>query len=424
MKPEPAVPDAQLRVTVCEPALARYRLPTWQELSRRPGLKFHLEYASDGHVPNVEPVGIDAHFTPAKVVLRRPPFFWNPGSLATLDRVPADAIVFNWNVRVLSLPLAIRKARKKNCGVVLFGHGFSKNETALRRGLRNWIGRKADCVLVYSESARQDLIQDGFEPQRVFVAPNSVDQSEIQAARADWLSRPGDLEAFRRANGLETGEKESGTRSPVLIFVARLDPLRRLDMLLEAMPTIAKAHPGVQLVVIGGGSELEPLKQQAARLGLNGEAGGTSGAKVRFLGAVYGEPNIAPWFLSSDLMVFPSHMGLSALHAMGYGVPVITCNNASKHGPEFDVIRDVFAASNPTRERGASDAHLAPNGATFRDEDTQDLAVKVIDLLNDRTRLQQLAASAHYTAAEQYSIPKMVDGFEAALRFAAARRGR
>jgi glycosyltransferase involved in cell wall biosynthesis len=289
-------------------------------------------------------------------------------------------------------------------------------------------------VLVYSESARQDLIKDGFAPERVFVAPNSVDQSEIQAARTDWLSRPADLQTFRRENGLETGEQEGGTRSPVLIFVARLDPLRRLDMLLDAMPTIAKAHPGVQLVIIGGGSELEPLKQQATRLGLNGDAGSTNGAKVRFLGAVYGEPNIAPWFLSSDLMVFPSHMGLSALHAMGYGVPVVTCNNASKHGPEFDVIRDVFASRaeesnrSPTRERGVADAHLipnlSPNGATFRDEDTQDLAAKVIELLNDRPRLQRLSASAHHTAAEQYSIPKMVDGFEAALRFAAARRGK
>jgi glycosyltransferase involved in cell wall biosynthesis len=305
--------------------------------------------------------------------------------------------------------------------VVLFGHGFSKNETSLRRGLRNWIGRKADCVLVYSESARQDLIRDGFEPQRVFVAPNSVDQSEIQAARADWLSRPADLAAFRRENRLEQG--------PVLIFVARLDPLRRLDMLLGALPTIAKSHPGVQLVVIGGGSELEALQQQATRLGLDGEAGGTHGAKVRFLGALYGEPNIAPWFLSSDLMVFPSHMGLSALHAMGYGVPVITCDNAGKHGPEFDVIRDVFgsAKTNPTRERGGvatSDLAGAPNGATFRDEDTQDLAARVVELLSDRPRLQRLAASAHHTAAVQYSIPKMVDGFEAALRFAAARRNR
>jgi glycosyltransferase involved in cell wall biosynthesis len=385
-----------------------------------------LEYASDGHVPNVEPVGIDAHFTPAKVVLKRPPLFWNPGSLATLDRVPADAIVFNWNVRVLSLPLAIRKARRKNCGVVLFGHGFSKNETAFRRGLRNWVGRKADCVLVYSESARQDLITDGFAPERVFVAPNSVDQTEIQAARQDWLSRPADLAAFRRDNKLEQG--------PVLIFVARLDPLRRLDMLLDALPAVAKVHPGVQLVVIGGGSELETLKQQATRLGLNNNEADAAHGRVRFLGAVYGEPSIAPWFLSSDLMVFPSHMGLSALHAMGYGVPVITCNNASKHGPEFDVIRDVFASRaeeskrSPTRERGVADAHLipnlSPNGATFRDEDTQDLAAKVIDLLNDRARLRQLSASAHHTAAVQYSIPKMVDGFEAALRFAAARRGR
>lgn len=400
------MPEAPIRTIVCEPALAKYRLPAWRELASRPGISLHLEYASDGHVPNVDPVGIDGHFTPARKVFQRPELFWHPGYLAALDRSPTpDVVILNWNVRFLDNPPAILKARRKKMGIVFFGHGVSKNETPARRNIRNALGRRADCILVYSASAREGLIKEGFEPGRVFVAPNSVDQTDIQAARRDWSARPRDLEAFQRANDLGQSSPSLPFPPPTLIFCARLDPLRKLELLFEALPTIAQSHHGTQLLIIGGGEDEQRLREIAVKFNLLNPANAQS-ARVRFLGPVYEEKNLAPWFLSSDLMVFPSHMGLSVLHAMGYGVPVLTCNDASKHGPEYDVIRPGI------------------NGDVYQDGSVPDLAAKVIALLNDRPKLRAMSADALVTATRDFSIEKMIDGFEAAIRFAHGRRGK
>ncbi|MBX3380675.1 MAG: glycosyltransferase family 4 protein [Phycisphaeraceae bacterium] len=400
------MPGSPIRTIICEPALAKYRLPAWRALAARPGISLHLEYASDGHVPNVDPVGIDGHFTPARKVFQRPELFWHAGYLAALDRTPTpDVVILNWNVRFLDNPVAILKARRKKMGIVFFGHGVSKNETPARKNIRNALGRRADCILVYSGAARDGLIKDGFEPDRVFVAPNSVDQTDIQAARRDWAARPRDLEAFQRTNDLGQSSPSLPFPAPVLIFCARLDPLRRLELLFEALPTIAQSHHGTQLLIVGGGEDEQRLREIASKLNLLNPANSQS-ARVRFLGPVYEEKNLAPWFLSSDLMVFPSHMGLSVLHAMGYGVPVITCNDASKHGPEYDVIKPGI------------------NGDVYQDGSVPDLAAKVIALLNDRAKLRAMSAEALLTATRDYSIEKMIDGFEAAIRFANARRGK
>jgi len=402
------MPSDPIRTIICEPALAKYRLPAWRALASRPGISLHVEYGDDGQVPNVAPDGIDGHFTPTRKVSQRPELFWHPGYLAALDR-PADVVILNWNARFLVNPLCILKARRKKMGIVFFGHGISKNENATRKSIRDAIARRADCLLLYSQFAREVLISDGFAPDRVFVAPNSVDQTDIQTARRDWVARPRDLEAFQLTNDLRQSSPSLPFPAPVLIFCARLDPLRRLDLLLEALPTIAQSHHGTQLLIIGGGGPGggdEPrLRELASKLNLLNPANAHS-ARVRFLGPIYEEKNLAPWFLSSDLMVFPSHMGLSVLHSMGYGVPVITCNNANKHGPEYHVIKPGI------------------NGDVYQEESIPDLASRVTALLNDRPKLRAMSAEALITATRDYSIEKMVDGFEAAIRFANDRRGK
>lgn len=399
----PGLP-APIRTILCEPALAKYRVPAWRALAARPGISLRVEYANDGHVPNVEPNGFEGHFTPARRISKSPELFWHPGYPAAMTP-GTDVVILNWNARFLENPLCILKARMRGTGIVFFGHGFSKNDSPARKRIRNFLGARADCLLVYSESIRQSLIGEGFAPERVFVAPNSVDQTDIQGARRDWLARPADLDSFRRQNDLGQPSPSLASPAPVLIFCARLDPLRRLDLLLDALPAVAREHPGVQLIIIGAGEDQSRLREQAARLNILDPADARA-ARVRFLGPIYDETNLAPWFLSSHLMVFPSHMGLSVLHSMGYGVPVVTCDNPVKHGPEFDVIKP------------------GVNGDVYRDGDTADLAQKVSRLLADRPRLKAMSDESLLTATRDYSIEKMVDGFEAAIRFARARHAK
>jgi len=270
----------------------------------------------------------------------------------------------------------------------VWGHGLSKRESALRSVPRRAAAQLADAALFYTRGAADRWVgQWRWDPRRVFVAPNSLDQGPIQAARRHWLDRPGELAEFRRRHGLEKG--------PVVLFVARLDAGRRVDLLLEAAVRMRPAYPGLRIVVIGAGPAEDDLRAQAQRLGLS--------ESVHFAGAIYDEMQLAPWFLSATAMCFPANIGLSLLHAFGYGLPVVTSDRRQAHGPEIEALRD------------------GGNGLLCGDGDAGSLAEALRRIADDPALRQRLSGEALRTVDEQYTLGNMVDGLEAAIRFAAGR---
>ena len=61
---------------------------------------------------------------------------------------------------------------------------------------------------------------------------------------------------------------------------------------------------------------------------------------IRWLGALYEQEVMAPWFLSAKVFVYPGYIGLSIMHAMGYGLPVITHDNMDNQSPEVAALRN------------------------------------------------------------------------------------
>jgi glycosyltransferase involved in cell wall biosynthesis len=93
--------------------------------------------------------------------------------------------------------------------------------------------------------------------------------------------------------------------------VARLAPVKRLDLLLSAVAVLED----VSLVLVGDGSEEERLRELAGRLGLMG--------RVRFAGY---QQDVWPWLAACDVLVLSSDwegMPNAVLEAMGAGLPVV-----------------------------------------------------------------------------------------------------
>ncbi|MEM9421583.1 MAG: hypothetical protein AAF986_03600, partial [Pseudomonadota bacterium] len=133
-----ASPDTlPTRVLLQQPALPKYRLPVFKCLADQPGIQLKLVYGEDEGVPNVEPEGLDASFVPHTHVGigKRRPFIWQSAQLKYADPTLTDVLILVWNSRWLSLPLALRKARKHGIRTVVWGHGYSKNESPRRAKL-------------------------------------------------------------------------------------------------------------------------------------------------------------------------------------------------------------------------------------------------------------------------------------------------
>ncbi len=373
--------DPPIRLIVTQPALPKYRVPVFRELASRPGIDMELLYGERPGLKNVEPDGFRARFVPMKTrrVLGRG-VLSHPAQWESSTRDAADVVIYSWDLHYVGLLPSLRRAKKHGVGRVLWGHGYSKSDAGWRRTLRLRSARLADSLLLYNNIATGSIRDSGIPDERIFVALNCLDQTPIQQARGMWLE-PGRLEAFRAERSL---------RGPLVTFVSRFDEANRLDLLIDATAILKDRFPELTIAIIGKGEIEADLKAHAASRGVS--------EQVRFLGAIYDEAEIAPWFLAADCFCYPANIGLSILHAMGYGAPVVTSDDTSSQNPEIEALE------------------VGVNGLTYRHGDADALASALASIFEDDAKRSAMQAAAHSTATGRFALERMVDGMEAAVR--------
>jgi glycosyltransferase involved in cell wall biosynthesis len=114
----------------------------------------------------------------------------------------------------------------------------------------DWDGiRAARRIFVFARGMQRALAEEGVAPGRIVHLEASVDLERF---------RPGDGAARRLALGFAPDDFVAG-------IVARVQPQRRFELLLDAAERTAAALPRFRLVVIGRGSKLDATAREPAR---------------------------------------------------------------------------------------------------------------------------------------------------------------
>lgn len=163
----------------------------------------------------------------------------------------------------------------------------------------------------------------------------------------------------------------------ILLYVGRLAPEKRVDVLMEAFTEIrAREGDRVALVLVGDGPAAPELRRRA-------------GPGVRFTGYLQGE-ELADAYAAGDLFVFPSDtetFGNVVAEAMASGLPVV----APSSGGVMEMVRpgETGILVPPGEARGFADATLS--------------------LLRDEGERARLAGGAR-REAERRSWSRIMDG--------------
>mgnify|MGYP001820172416 CR=1 FL=1 len=372
------------RVALQQPALPRFRYPVFLTLSQQDDLDLEIVYESEPGNRNVDPGELKARIADASR-WHTPfgPLMWASVQWDLASRAECDVLIMYWNTRYLSLVPALLRARRQGVATILWGHGYSKHDSRARLWLRRAVTGLATAVLFYDSESAEQYIASGGSAEATFVAQNAIDQRSIAEARRAWANSDR-LRAFQEANDLD--------RRPTIAFVSRLDPSRRLDLLVEAVGMLKPKYPDIQLLIIGkGDAEKQRLEHQA-------EATGIPDA-VRFTGPIFEEEDIAPWILSADVAAFPSALGLSVLTAFGFGRAVVANDDASSNGPEWTAIRD------------------GENGLLFAAGNAASLADTLDQVLGNDDLRSRLSEAAQRTAEEVYTLDTMIQGMTQAISY-------
>lgn len=210
-----------------------------------------------------------------------------------------------------ALPLA---ARLRKLPHVVHFHGpwagESKREgegpwaVAAKKFVERYVYFSASRLITLSSAFRDILCSDyRIPPARVTVVPGGVEVSRFKPSV--------DRAAARVRFGWPADAR-------VILCVRRLVKRMGLESLLEAFAQIAPAQPGAVLVIAGKGPLAEPLREQAAALGL--------GARVRFPGFVP-DCDLPEMYSAADFSIVPSvaleGFGLITLESLASGTPVL-----------------------------------------------------------------------------------------------------
>lgn len=234
-----------------------------------------------------------------------------------------------------------------------------------------WLARRKyrlyDQVITISDGIRQVLLSEGVDPGRITCVPSAVDTGQYRPDTRD-------MAWFRAEFGLQPDELTIG-------MVAQFIERKGHATLLDALPQLVQAHPGVRVLLFGQGPLLEGITRQV-------QASPLLARHVVMAGFRRDLDKVLPCL---DILAHPAFMeglGVSLLQAAACGVPIV----GGRAGGIPEIVQPGL------------------NGELITPGDVDGLAQALRQLLQDPDQRQRYGRAGRQWVEQHFSIDAMVRG--------------
>jgi glycosyltransferase involved in cell wall biosynthesis len=263
--------------------------------------------------------------------------------------------------------------------VYLWTHGWYGNESPVKIKIKKLFFLLSHGVLLYGDYARNIMLKLGFNSKKLKCIYNSLDYDKQVQIRKTLITK-------------HVFQNHFGNNYPVIIYIGRLQKVKRLDLIFNALNKLKEQGFEINLVIVGQEIEDTGYSEIVQQLEIE--------RNVWFFGPCYDEEIIGQLFFESAVCVSPGNVGLTAIHALTYGTPVITHNVFSLQMPEFEAIVE------------------KETGAFFEIGNVDSLAEKILDWtsLNDNQR-NSIRQLCYQTIDQRYNPNEQINILKSFLEF-------
>ncbi len=286
-----------------------------------------------------------------------------------------DIVFINGNPRVFSDFMISTVMHFTNRNVVLWTMAHSYKANQLTEYIRLKWSKIFNYILVYNDNDVSYLKSKNFHKSYILGINNGLDQVKIDSVVAKYTENH--IKEWKIKNNLHN--------RLIVLSCARLESKNKFNIMVQALSQIINIIPNILWCLIGDGDERDNLEKMVTDAGIE--------QYVRFVGALYQEEELAPWFISSEIFIHPAAIGLSLLHAFGYGLPVITHGKSEYHGPEYSAFTDNLT------------------GRNFIEGDAFHLSAVIVDLLKDKENKSRMKEHVLCLVRNKYNVDVMVERF-------------
>lgn len=361
-----------LRIQQLQPALPLYRLPYFERLAEHFGARHRVHYSPAGLGELTDTTKTrpwQCQLGPIHMLGKA--IGWQAGAVQIpLSR--GDILVVSGNPRHVSTILVMLKARALGARVIWWSHLRSSTSKTWRQRLRVWPMALSHVLLFYTDA-------------------------EVEEYRASPRGRKDRRPIRALNNGLDTASisalavpYDTSLRKNALLFIGRVQPKAHLELAIDALGILlAEGLELPQLHIVGSGPCTKILQARAAERGV--------ADAIVWHGALVDEAKIAAVANRCRAFVYPGEVGLSLVHAMAYGLPVVVHGDTRQHMPEIAAFTDGLT------------------GRTFSHGDASSLARAITKTITELPMLPRWSAAARAAIEISFNTDDMAKRFIALI---------
>ena len=250
-------------------------------------------------------------------------FFWQTNTVNLIFK-PYKLYILAGDPYSISTWIILLFAKLLGKKTFLWSHGWYGRENKIKVVVKKCFFKLSTKVLLYGDYARNLMINEGFTPEKLVCIYNSLDYEK-------------QIKIRKSLNVSKIYSNHFNNDFPVLIYVGRIQKVKKIEMIFDAIKLLNIENYYCNLVIVGNDTDGLNLEEIAKRVMLS--------KQVWMFGPCFSEEILGELIYNSSVCVSPGNIGLTAMHSLVYGTPVITQDNFKNQGPEFESVVESFSGS-------------------------------------------------------------------------------
>jgi len=278
--------------------------------------------------------------------------------------------------------LAFAMSKLLKIPVIYWTEGIKEPKSILgmiTRPLRMLFVKKASAVVVPGKLSRSYIIGLGADVEKVFIAPNTIDNELFVEVSRKYQS---DKEGLKGQLGLKG--------KVVILYVGRLVKGKGITFLFEAYSKLKSQINYIALVIVGYGKLYNILRKLCQEKRIN---------DAIFTGAIVNHRQLIKYYSVADIFVLPTLedvWGFVINEAMACGLPIVATR-----------------ASQAAREMIRS----GENGYIIKEADSKELYNVLKKLVYNSRLRKKMGEKSGEIVRREFDVSRMVEGFLSAIKY-------
>ena len=243
--------------------------------------------------------------------------YWQGNSVSLINK-PYSHYILDGEPLCLSSWIILLLAKLKGKKTIAWTHGWYGRESFIKKIVKKLFFSLFSKLLIYNEYAIHLMEKEGINSDKMICIANSLDSDREKSIR-------------EKLTKTKIYSSHFHNDYPVLLYCGRIQKRKKLEMLIDSMAMLEEDGFYSNIVFVGEDVDGVNLSDYASY--------GKMGNRVWMYGPCYDDEVLGELFYNASVCVSPGNIGLTAIHSLTFGCPVISHGNFPYQMPEFEAIR-------------------------------------------------------------------------------------